>query len=207
MSPNTTWAPPAGTAPAPDIAALNKTAGDAIATYVRSQGLNADNLQISFDRASHTVTASGQAAEFLTFASLVESGDHVVSAAGLYGGTVTQLDGTLRRFGVSTTFVPEDDVVGLERLTAHGIDCGLEVLPTPIIERADHHRERPHRRGVRRFQRADRPQLHVQAASLRGEQQVGVQRDDGDQHAVGSSVGPHFVAEQPDQSCPHLDGQ
>jgi O-acetylhomoserine (thiol)-lyase len=54
--------------------------------------------------------ASGQAAEFLTFASLVESGDHIVSAAGLYGGTVTQLDGTLRRFGVSTTFVPEDDV-------------------------------------------------------------------------------------------------
>jgi hypothetical protein len=56
----------AGTAPAPDIAALNKTAGDAIATYVRSQGLNADNLQISFDGTSHTVTASGQAADQAT---------------------------------------------------------------------------------------------------------------------------------------------
>jgi O-acetylhomoserine (thiol)-lyase len=53
--------------------------------------------------------ASGQAAEFLTFASLVEAGDHIVSASGLYGGTVTQLDGTLRRFGVHTTFVAEDD--------------------------------------------------------------------------------------------------
>jgi hypothetical protein len=57
-------------APAPDIAALNKTAGDAIATYVRSfvrsQGLNADNLQISFDGTSHTVTASGQAADQAT---------------------------------------------------------------------------------------------------------------------------------------------
>jgi hypothetical protein len=51
-------------------------------------------------------TASGQAAEFLTFACLAGAGDEIVAAAGLYGGTVTQLDVTLRRFGVSTTFVP-----------------------------------------------------------------------------------------------------
>src|SRR5689334_22610024 len=49
-------------------------------------------------------TSSGQAAEFLTFACLAGAGDHVVSAASLYGGTVTQLDVTLRRFGVDTTF-------------------------------------------------------------------------------------------------------
>ena len=51
-------------------------------------------------------TSSGQAAEFLTFASLAGAGDHIVAAAGLYGGTITQLDVTLRRFGVRTTFVP-----------------------------------------------------------------------------------------------------
>ncbi|OZM80065.1 O-acetylhomoserine aminocarboxypropyltransferase/cysteine synthase family protein [Pseudonocardia sp. MH-G8] len=50
-------------------------------------------------------TATGQAAEFLTFASLAGAGDHIVAAAGLYGGTITQLDVTLRRFGVETTFV------------------------------------------------------------------------------------------------------
>ncbi|MFD4192529.1 MULTISPECIES: O-acetylhomoserine aminocarboxypropyltransferase/cysteine synthase family protein [Amycolatopsis] len=55
-------------------------------------------------------TSSGQAAEFLTFAALTEAGDHVVSASGLYGGTVTQLDGTLRRFGVDTTFVAGDSL-------------------------------------------------------------------------------------------------
>ena len=54
-------------------------------------------------------TASGQAAEFLTFAALAGAGDHVVAAAGLYGGTITQLDVTLRRFGVDTTFVPGTD--------------------------------------------------------------------------------------------------
>jgi O-acetylhomoserine (thiol)-lyase len=54
-------------------------------------------------------TASGQAAEFLTFASLAGAGDEIVAAAGLYGGTITQLDVTLRRFGVDTTFVAGDD--------------------------------------------------------------------------------------------------
>lgn len=50
-------------------------------------------------------TASGMSAEFITFAALVGAGDHVVASAQLYGGTVTQLDVTLRRFGVETTFV------------------------------------------------------------------------------------------------------
>src|SRR5919202_1589458 len=59
-------------------------------------------------------TASGQAAEFLTFACLAGAGDEIVAAAGLYGGTVTQLDVTLRRFGVDTTFVAggEPEVFG-----------------------------------------------------------------------------------------------
>lgn len=54
-------------------------------------------------------TASGMSAEFLAFAALVGSGDHVVASAHLYGGTVTQLDVTLRRFGVDTTFVASSD--------------------------------------------------------------------------------------------------
>jgi len=54
-------------------------------------------------------TSSGQSAEFLTFAALVGAGDHVVASAALYGGTVTQLSGTLRRFGVTTTFVRGND--------------------------------------------------------------------------------------------------
>lgn len=50
-------------------------------------------------------TASGQSAEFLTFAALAGAGDEIVASANLYGGTLTQLDVTLRRFGVDTTFV------------------------------------------------------------------------------------------------------
>lgn len=54
-------------------------------------------------------TGSGQAAEFLVFAALAGAGDHIVASSALYGGTVTQLDVTLRRFGVDTTFIASDD--------------------------------------------------------------------------------------------------
>lgn len=50
-------------------------------------------------------TASGMAAEFLTLTTLAGSGDHIVAAAGLYGGTYTLLATTLARFGIETTFV------------------------------------------------------------------------------------------------------
>lgn len=58
-------------------------------------------------------TSSGQAAEFLTFASLAGQGDHLVASAQLYGGTRTLLDVTLGRFGIDTTFLasPEPDLV------------------------------------------------------------------------------------------------
>ena len=54
-------------------------------------------------------TSSGLSAQFVTFASLAGAGDHIVASSNLYGGSVTQLDVTLRRFGVETTFVASDD--------------------------------------------------------------------------------------------------
>jgi O-acetylhomoserine (thiol)-lyase len=84
-------------------------------------------------------TASGQAAEFLTFACLAGAGDEIVAAAGLYGGTVTQLDVTLRRFGVSTTFVP--NAAGPEGFAAAITDrtklLFAEVVANPSGEVAD----------------------------------------------------------------------
>ena len=53
--------------------------------------------------------ASGQAAQFLTVSSLLQSGDHLVSSATLYGGTYTQFDITFQRLGYQTTFVEPDD--------------------------------------------------------------------------------------------------
>jgi O-acetylhomoserine (thiol)-lyase len=53
--------------------------------------------------------ASGQAAQLLAITSLLEAGDHVVSASTLYGGTYTQFDVSFRRFGLDVTFVEPDD--------------------------------------------------------------------------------------------------
>ena len=54
-------------------------------------------------------TASGLSAQYITFAAIAGVGDHIVAAASLYGGSITQLDVTLRRFGVQTTFVNSSD--------------------------------------------------------------------------------------------------
>ncbi|WP_120003479.1 O-acetylhomoserine aminocarboxypropyltransferase/cysteine synthase family protein [Nesterenkonia muleiensis] len=54
-------------------------------------------------------TASGMSAEFLVFAALCEQGDHIVASSKLYGGTITHLDVSLRRFGIETTFVNSDE--------------------------------------------------------------------------------------------------
>ena len=45
----------------PDIAALNKTAGEAIEKYIASQKLKADGLDVKYDGASQTVTVTGVA--------------------------------------------------------------------------------------------------------------------------------------------------
>lgn len=54
-------------------------------------------------------TASGLSAQFVTFAALAGAGEKIVSSASLYGGSVSQFDVTLRRFGVETVFVRDDD--------------------------------------------------------------------------------------------------
>ena len=53
--------------------------------------------------------SSGQAAQFLTVNSLMETGDHMVAATTLYGGTYTQFSVSFRRMGYNVSFVEPDD--------------------------------------------------------------------------------------------------
>jgi len=53
--------------------------------------------------------ASGQAAQFIAIAGLLQAGDHIVAAKTLYGGTYTQFDISFRRLGIETSFVDPDD--------------------------------------------------------------------------------------------------
>lgn len=50
-------------------------------------------------------TASGMAAQLVTFLTLLRPGDEVVASSQLYGGTVTQLVHTLRKLSVEVRFV------------------------------------------------------------------------------------------------------
>src|ERR1700688_2715965 len=53
--------------------------------------------------------ASGQSAQFITINSLMESGDEMVAASTLYGGTYTQFDVSFRKMGYNVTFVDPDN--------------------------------------------------------------------------------------------------
>ena len=59
-------------------------------------------------------TSSGQAALFLTLATIAGAGDHVVASRALYGGTHQVLALTMPRFGVETTFVTPNDIDEIE---------------------------------------------------------------------------------------------
>ena len=50
-------------------------------------------------------SASGMAAEAMALLTLLQSGDHVVAAGALYGGSVSMLAVNLARLGIETTFV------------------------------------------------------------------------------------------------------
>lgn len=50
-------------------------------------------------------TASGMAAQFAVFMTLLEPGDEIVASSHLYGGTVTQFAHTFRKLGVKVHFV------------------------------------------------------------------------------------------------------
>ena len=83
-------------------------------------------------------TASGMAAEFITFAALCGQGDHIVASSQLYGGTITQLDVTLRRFGVETTFVQGTDPADFQAaLTPQTKAVYTELIANPSGEIAD----------------------------------------------------------------------
>ncbi len=54
-------------------------------------------------------TSTGQAAQMCALLTLLRTGDDIVSASTLYGGTYAQFDVTFRQFGINTIFVDPDD--------------------------------------------------------------------------------------------------
>jgi O-acetylhomoserine (thiol)-lyase len=55
-------------------------------------------------------TASGLAAQAMAITTLLEAGDEIVASTHLYGGSHNQMSVTLAKFGITTTFVPPEDM-------------------------------------------------------------------------------------------------
>ncbi len=53
-------------------------------------------------------TTSGQSATFIALLNILEAGDHVVSSATIYGGTVNLFSITFKKFGVEVSYVDPD---------------------------------------------------------------------------------------------------
>ena len=58
--------------------------------------------------AAAMLTSSGQAANFYAIMNIAEEGDHIVCASALYGGTYNLFAHTIRKMGVTATFVDTD---------------------------------------------------------------------------------------------------
>lgn len=65
-------------------------------------------------------TASGMAAQLITFLTFLQPGDEIISSAHLYGGTTTQFVHTFNKFGVKVRFVEPNDFEAWEQaITPH----------------------------------------------------------------------------------------
>jgi len=74
-------------------------------------------------------TSSGQAAQFLTIATIAQAGDNIVSTSSLYGGTYNQFKVSLPRLGIQVKFVDGDDPEAFRQL----IDANTKALYVETI--------------------------------------------------------------------------
>ncbi len=78
--------------------------------------------------------ASGMAALFNALANILQAGDEVVAAAGLYGGTV-ELFEDLESFGITTKYVTENEPQAYEKLiTEHTRVIFAETIGNPKLD-------------------------------------------------------------------------
>lgn len=82
--------------------------------------------------------ASGTAAIHSAIVTLASHGDHLVSAANLYGGTYTMFDAILPQFGISTTFVDPHDAAAFDKaVTEKTRAIFVEAIGNPALDMVD----------------------------------------------------------------------
>lgn len=97
-----------------------------------------DRLAALEGGAACIATGSGMAAILATCMALLRSGDHLVSASGVFGSTVSLFNLYLSKFGVSTTYVPLADLTAWEAaIQPQTRMFFLETPSNPLMELAD----------------------------------------------------------------------
>jgi O-acetylhomoserine (thiol)-lyase len=88
--------------------------------YTRLTNPTTDVLEARYAQleggAAAICTASGQAALFYAIANLAEAGDNIIISDKLYGGSVTLLTHTIKRFGIEARVFKSSDCSNLESL-------------------------------------------------------------------------------------------
>ncbi|MGA2478211.1 MAG: O-acetylhomoserine aminocarboxypropyltransferase/cysteine synthase family protein [Spirochaetia bacterium] len=88
--------------------------------------------------AASVAFASGTAAIHNVVITLARSGDEIVSANNLYGGTYTMFDAILPQFGITTKFVKHDDLKGFEKaITPRTRMLFVETIGNPALDVVD----------------------------------------------------------------------
>ncbi len=110
--------------------------------YTRLNNPTTDVLEKRFASveggAAALATSSGMAAIFYAFANVAEAGDNIVCASQLYGGSLTQISHTLKRFGIEARFFDVHNPSEIETLVDDKTKAiFFESLTNPSIDVAD----------------------------------------------------------------------
>jgi len=101
------------------------------------------------------MTSTGMSATFLAVTNICSAGDHIISSSAIYGGTTNLFSVTLKKFGISVTFVDPDITKEelLEKFTDHTKLVFVETIANPSLVVADLEKfaDAAHRMGVPLF--------------------------------------------------------
>ncbi|RTQ50698.1 aminotransferase class I/II-fold pyridoxal phosphate-dependent enzyme [Hymenobacter gummosus] len=110
--------------------------------YSRNGNPNSDELAEAVNQleggAGAVATSSGMAAIFAAVLAYCQAGDHVLCAADIYGGSAALLNAELSRLGITTTYVPFEQLYALEQYVQPTTRLLLaETISNPLLRVAD----------------------------------------------------------------------
>ncbi len=97
-------------------------------------------------------TSSGQNANALSILNIARSGDHIVAVASLYGGTVSLFSNTLKKMGISFTFISpeasEKEIQGAIRPNTKALFSEMLANPALVVLDIEKFAKVAHKNGI-----------------------------------------------------------